>query len=161
LAEYTRFVEEVAQPWRQEQERLPLAERSPEYFRNSALMATGPYSRIPFLGRPDDTRRAGIMISHNQEFMLPEAIECVSISKGIVDADYYHSNANTGFFERADKNVQYTPNQNTGSEKQCYSYYNIMWVIRKDGITYRKRLGRVASEYWEKLALEDVDIILA
>lgn len=41
-----------------------------------------------------------------------------------------------------------------------YEWYNVLWVQRKDGIAYRKALGRVFKEAWEAQALEWVDIIL-
>ncbi|KAF2122240.1 heterokaryon incompatibility protein-domain-containing protein [Lophiotrema nucula] len=41
-----------------------------------------------------------------------------------------------------------------------YEFYNVMWIERKDGIAYRKAVGRVFKKAWERLALEEIDVVL-
>jgi hypothetical protein len=41
-----------------------------------------------------------------------------------------------------------------------YEYYNVMWIEWKNGIAYRKAVGRVYKEAWESLELEEVDVLL-
>jgi hypothetical protein len=42
-----------------------------------------------------------------------------------------------------------------------YEYYNVLWIGREMGVAYRKGLGRVLGEEWERLREEEViDLIL-
>ncbi|KAF2824834.1 hypothetical protein CC86DRAFT_420065 [Ophiobolus disseminans] len=41
-----------------------------------------------------------------------------------------------------------------------YDFYNVLWVEWKDGIAYRKALGRVYKEAWEAQTFEEIDVIL-
>lgn len=41
-----------------------------------------------------------------------------------------------------------------------YSWYNVLWIEWKDGVAYRKALGRVFKEVWEAQPLEYVDVTL-
>ncbi|PQE13531.1 heterokaryon incompatibility protein [Rutstroemia sp. NJR-2017a WRK4] len=41
-----------------------------------------------------------------------------------------------------------------------YEFYNCLWVEWKDGIAYRKALGRVEKSMWEGLELEEIELIL-
>jgi hypothetical protein len=46
----------------------------------------------------------------------------------------------------------------SGDEK--YEFYNVLWVDRKDGITYRHACGRVPKDVWEKHARPRNRVIL-
>ncbi|KAH8669034.1 hypothetical protein BX600DRAFT_435541 [Xylariales sp. PMI_506] len=46
------------------------------------------------------------------------------------------------------------------SANEYFEYYNIMWVEWKDGVAYRKGMGRVDGEYWEHLQTESVNLVL-
>jgi len=41
-----------------------------------------------------------------------------------------------------------------------YEFFNVLWVEWKDGVAYRKALGRVFKEVWEAQALEEVGLVL-
>jgi hypothetical protein len=43
---------------------------------------------------------------------------------------------------------------------EVYEWYNVLWIEWKDGIAYRKGLGRVSKEAWESMDLEAVDVLL-
>jgi hypothetical protein len=45
-------------------------------------------------------------------------------------------------------------------DKETYEFYNVLWIEWKDGIAYRKALGRVMKEAWERQDFEEVDILL-
>jgi hypothetical protein len=45
-------------------------------------------------------------------------------------------------------------------DKELYEYYNVLWIEWEDGIAYRKALGRVMKEAWERQGLEEADILL-
>jgi hypothetical protein len=47
-----------------------------------------------------------------------------------------------------------------GSPGEKYEYYNVLWVEWKDGIAYRKGLGRVMKSAWEAQDLEWIDLVL-
>ncbi|KAN0095123.1 HET domain containing protein [Hyaloscypha variabilis] len=46
------------------------------------------------------------------------------------------------------------------SKGEKYEFYNVLWVEWKDGIAYRKALGRVMKSAWEAQDLEWIDLVL-
>lgn len=42
-----------------------------------------------------------------------------------------------------------------------YEFYNVLWIERKQGLTYRKAVGIIWVQAWERQELKDMDIILA
>lgn len=45
-------------------------------------------------------------------------------------------------------------------ETETWTFYNILWVYWKDGVAYRKGVGRVKRKAWEALERKDVFLIL-
>jgi hypothetical protein len=43
---------------------------------------------------------------------------------------------------------------------ELYDYYNVLWVEWIDGIAYRKGLGRVFKDIWDRQEPEHVHLIL-
>jgi hypothetical protein len=41
-----------------------------------------------------------------------------------------------------------------------YEFYNVLWVEWRDGIAYRKAVGRVVKDIWRVKATRDVDLVL-
>jgi hypothetical protein len=41
-----------------------------------------------------------------------------------------------------------------------YEYYNVLWIEWQDGIAYRKAIGRIEKDIWEREATEWIDLIL-
>lgn len=41
-----------------------------------------------------------------------------------------------------------------------YEFYNVMWIKRKEGVGYRKAVGRVVKRVWEEIATESIPLIL-
>ena len=41
-----------------------------------------------------------------------------------------------------------------------YNFYNVLWIEREKGISYRKALGRVVKAAWERQNLQSARIIL-
>jgi len=37
-------------------------------------------------------------------------------------------------------------------KKERYEYYNVMWITRKDGVAYRKAIGKIATAAWDSLS---------
>ncbi|KAH7393597.1 heterokaryon incompatibility protein-domain-containing protein, partial [Cadophora sp. MPI-SDFR-AT-0126] len=47
-------------------------------------------------------------------------------------------------------------------ESEKYEFYNVMWVERdKDGVCFRRAIGRVIKNAWEELDKDEVDITIA
>lgn len=46
-------------------------------------------------------------------------------------------------------------------DEKFYHFYNVLWVEREDGICYRKAVGRVMKDAWERQDLQLVDITLS
>jgi hypothetical protein len=46
------------------------------------------------------------------------------------------------------------------SEKDCFEFYNVLWIEWKDVVAYRKALGRVIKPAWDKLDLKIIDVVL-
>jgi hypothetical protein len=47
-----------------------------------------------------------------------------------------------------------------GPDDEIHEFYNVLWVEWKDGIAYRKALGRVIKSAWEAQDLEWIDLVL-
>lgn len=45
--------------------------------------------------------------------------------------------------------------------KETYNYYNVLWIERRGRASYRRAIGRIPEEIWEKLNIRDIDLILA
>ena len=43
---------------------------------------------------------------------------------------------------------------------EVYEFYNVLWIEWQDGIAYRKGIGRVWKEVWDRQASEKVDVVL-
>jgi hypothetical protein len=43
---------------------------------------------------------------------------------------------------------------------RTYEFYNVMWIERKDDVSYRKAVGRVWEPAWDAKPSESVDIVL-
>jgi hypothetical protein len=41
-----------------------------------------------------------------------------------------------------------------------YKCYNFLWIEWKDGIAYRRALGRVFQDYWDNAEKEEIDVHL-
>jgi hypothetical protein len=41
-----------------------------------------------------------------------------------------------------------------------YEFYNVLWIEWKDGIAYRKGVGRVEKSMWEAQPLEWIQVTL-
>lgn len=46
------------------------------------------------------------------------------------------------------------------SEPSIIEFYYVMWIEWEDGIAYRKGLGRVLKEAWDRETTEDIDLVL-
>jgi hypothetical protein len=45
-------------------------------------------------------------------------------------------------------------------EHQMYEFYNVLWIEKKEGVAYRKGIGRVIKDIWDCQALECIDLTL-
>ena len=40
-----------------------------------------------------------------------------------------------------------------------YEFYNVLWIERKQGVAYRKAMGRIWAPVWNRQELTDVEIL--
>jgi hypothetical protein len=88
---------------------------------------------------------------------IPTGIECelIAISRGRARnevgwwaATYFSNTLEEWLFNERPKDAQY------------YEFYNVLWVERINGIAYRKALGRVVRDTWDKVASTPADMLL-
>jgi hypothetical protein len=99
-------------------------------------------------------KEAGVLFVHHQymaSLIAPshceaKQIELVSVSKTICNKPDGHYD-----WERL---IGILPTD------RPYEYYNVLWVGRESGVAYRKGLGRVRKEDWDRLENTDIDLIL-
>ena len=123
---------------------------------------------VCLLGKSDDGGLevvGAICINRRVVGKIPDGKLCevIAISEGMVGHTYplyhrtsdppidfpeWHWNYLQGKFSYEDKKFRF------------YRYYNVLWVERHDGISYRKALGRVEKSLWEKQNLEGIDVTL-
>jgi hypothetical protein len=48
--------------------------------------------------------------------------------------------------------LEHYPSPKHLDDKGRYEYYNIMWITWKDGIAYRKAIGKIATPAWDSLS---------
>jgi hypothetical protein len=79
--------------------------------------------------------------------------ELIAISRGV---------ASNGKDESYFLDEWTAPERPTGFTRyeSSYEFYNVLWIEWKGGIAYRKALGRVIKETWDRQALEWIDITL-
>ena len=41
-----------------------------------------------------------------------------------------------------------------------YEFYNVLWVLNRAGVSYRRGIGRVPRDVWERSERQKVDIVL-
>ena len=76
-------------------------------------------------------------------------LELVSISAGTaICLNHEH----TFRFSRTDRDKM--------SNTYLFEFYNVLWIEWKEGVAYRKGLGRVVKEAWERQATEWIDLTL-
>ncbi|KAK3294458.1 heterokaryon incompatibility protein-domain-containing protein [Chaetomium fimeti] len=44
--------------------------------------------------------------------------------------------------------------------EDAYDFYNVLWVRWQDQVAYRKGIGRVSADVWDRLELDEVDVNL-
>ncbi|KAM3071685.1 hypothetical protein ACMFMG_009557 [Clarireedia jacksonii] len=92
------------------------------------------------------------IINHSIE---AKTIELVAISRGCT----VQSIPNPEVWQYACSELHHEEAPDFHEEKP-YEFYNCLWIEWKEGIAYRKALGRVEKSIWEGLDLEEIDLIL-
>jgi hypothetical protein len=99
----------------------------------------------------DNTRlRAGVIESlfvSQHEYEKGDPCELVAISKGSLRKREPTGYRGVALFEE----VEAFPEL---KDKELYEFYNVLWIEWEDGIAYRKALGRVMKEAWERQDVE-------
>ena len=76
-------------------------------------------------------------------------LELVSISAGTATCP---EDPHTLGVSRIDRDIM--------SNDYLFAFYNVLWIEWKEGVAYRKGLGRVIKEAWERQATEWIDLTL-
>ncbi|KAN0122672.1 HET domain containing protein [Hyaloscypha variabilis] len=103
---------------------------------------------------------AGALNLHSPLFPLSSKIssrklarcELIAVSMGYVNEEH----AQGGFLELA----ECCHHKERPKISERYEFYNVLWIEWKDGIAYRKCLGRVEKHMWEVQPLEWIDVTL-
>lgn len=102
----------------------------------------------------NDGKWAGMIVPHDKAFTdveqtLLDGFELVSISAGTAMSKTSLSVVEAYFACRGDTRNEY-----------FYEFYNVLWIEWEKGVAYRKGLGRVRKEFWERQATEWIDLTL-
>jgi hypothetical protein len=79
---------------------------------------------------------------------MPKSCELIAISAGH-ESNFYHAT-------RLD---QWVTDKKLHS-RRVFEFFNVLWIEWKDGIAYRKGVGKVLKDKWEALELEWIDVVL-
>jgi hypothetical protein len=83
-----------------------------------------------------------------------EIAECIAISKG--EFCMKPGNQSVGISERQFHNWELARRIKWG----FYRFYNVMWIDRTDRVAYRRAVGRVDRDIWDRLRPEKIEILL-
>lgn len=86
-----------------------------------------------------------------RDIPIGESCEVIILSSGVVHDDSWQ-NARLQFMELVVREEL--------KEVMTYEFYNVMWIERKQDVSYRKCVGRVWKTAWEKELSESVNIVL-
>jgi hypothetical protein len=112
-----------------------------------------PYS-LSFLLIDGSGQWAGMIYSNfsdPNELVLGQRCEVIIISAGIANIDRDES---LKIWLEEWKFIDDIKGRDT------YEFYNILWIERKGEVAYRKALGRVWKESWERQQVEEIDVTL-
>ncbi|KAF2276634.1 HET-domain-containing protein [Westerdykella ornata] len=108
---------------------------------------------------------AGLM-TYGQRGTLTPGHPCELICIGQTEAEWMWQATGTIFKESqhfhkdCPPECYWAPESCLLGENWMYECYNVMWIERKDGIAYRKGVGRVFKAIWDQVETEEVDVRL-
>jgi hypothetical protein len=97
---------------------------------------------------------AGMMysnFSNQNELVMGQKCEIIIISGGIAHID---ENESVKWWLEEWKCIDDI------KDKDTYEFYNVLWIERKRDIAFRKALGRVWKDAWQRQQVEEIDVIL-
>ena len=106
---------------------------------------------------------AGVLCGRSGLLQDGQLIELIAISGGSTEAEQCCKRHRTSGLV-PEIFVKPPPNENCRvppiPDKRLYEFYDALWVEYEDGVAYRKDIGRVRKEVWERETLGWVDITL-
>jgi hypothetical protein len=90
-------------------------------------------------------------ISDPDDVVPGQSCELIAISSGVA-RDYFLSGVR--FYLEEWQHAEQI------KDKDTYEFINVLWVEWQQGIAYRKALGRVWKDAWNRQTLEEVDVLL-
>lgn len=97
---------------------------------------------------PHHEQDLALLLSDAGHFPRGPTVELVAISRGSAYNARYGTSLDEWRLEERPKS------------SENYEYFNVLWIEWENGIAYRKALGRIAMEIWERQALESVEVAL-
>ena len=85
-----------------------------------------------------------------------ERCELIAISRGYI----FNPDAEGGMFKRAEVALSEWHDRRRPKSSTFYHFFNVLWIEWRDGIAYRKALGRVFKEAWYAQFRESVYVTL-
>lgn len=116
-----------------------------------------PFVEYRIIGAKDEKTMGWLKVpsaSHDKALLGEVAVgECIVISE---------SKAHGPRWKKWLRDIYYPEwNEIEGTtDAEEYGYYNVLWVEWRDGIAYRKGIGRVWKEGWHQLDVETRDVVL-
>jgi Heterokaryon incompatibility protein (HET) len=143
-----------------------LSDCSPSYLKiraKTCVLLLGSFSVDNYAGcldvfLQDETGRwAGVvesLFTHENEYARGCHCEVVAISRGYAEK---RSEAETLSYSQVFKEMD-----EVGEVKDLswYAFYNVLWIETVDGVAYRKAVGRVWNDVWDRQPVKEVDILL-
>ena len=106
---------------------------------------------------------AGVLCGRSGLLQEGQLIELIAISEGSTEAEQCCKRHRTSGLV-PEIFVKPPPNENCRvppiPDKRLYEFYDALWVEYEDGVAYRKDIGRVRKEIWERETLGWVDVTL-
>ena len=106
---------------------------------------------------------AGVLCGRSGLLQEGQLIELIAISGGSTEAEQCCKRHRTSGLV-PEIFVKPPPNENCRvppvPDKRLYEFYDALWVEYEDGVAYRKDIGRVRKEVWERETLGWVDVTL-
>ena len=106
---------------------------------------------------------AGVLCGRSGLLQEGQGIELIAISGGSTKAEQCCKRHRTSGLV-PEIFVKPPPNENCRvppiSDKRLYEFYDALWVGYEDGVAYRKDIGRIIKEVWDRETLGWIDVTL-
>lgn len=106
--------------------------------------------------REQDGTWAGVLRLHHEDELsniVSDSSEKFRVELAAISAGYVLNKPH-------EANLDEWNHEERPKDEPFYQFYNVLWITWEGGIAYRKALGRVRKEVWERQSLEVVNFVL-